>query len=52
MDASVCDGQKPEDCTMSITTKNKQILYLNIFSQVYFPDHVKIMDDLKGQVKG
>ena len=27
-------------------------MYLNLYSQVYFPDHVKIMDDLKGQVKG
>lgn len=49
MDASICDGQRPEDTTMAISTKNNQIIYLNIFTQVYFPDHVKMFDDLKGQ---
>lgn len=52
MDASISNGARREDTTMAITTRNNQIIYLNLFSQVYFPDHVKIMDDLKGQVKG
>jgi hypothetical protein len=51
MDVSICDGVRREDTTMAMTTKDNQILYLNLYSQVYFPDHVKIMDDLKGQVK-
>ena len=32
MDAHICKGAKPEDCTMVISTKDKQILYLNLYS--------------------
>jgi len=32
MDAHICQGAKPEDCTMVISTKDKQIIYLNLYS--------------------
>lgn len=33
---------------MTVSTKDGQILYVNLYSQVYFPDYIKMMQDIKG----
>ena len=44
-------GESPsaeaQDSNIAISTKNNQILYLNLYKQVYYPDYLKIVNDMK-----
>ena len=47
---SVCESENEkdfEDTNMAISTKNNQILYMNLHQQVYFPDHLKLITEMK-----
>jgi hypothetical protein len=32
---------------MAISTKDNQILYMNLHQQVYYPDHLKLINEMK-----
>jgi len=34
---------------MAIGTKGNQIIYLNIYKQVYYPDHLKLVHEMKNK---
>lgn len=51
LEASICEGPTPQETTMAISTKSAQLIYLNLYTQVYFPDHVKLIQDLKSEEK-
>ena len=49
---SVCetdDEKTPEDANIAITTKNNQIIYMNLYKQVYYPDHLKLIKEMKNK---
>lgn len=46
---SVCetdDEKTPEDSNLAISTKNHQIMYVNLYKQVYFPDYKKMVKEM------
>lgn len=36
-----------EDSWISVSTKDNQIVYMNLFKQVYYPDYLKLVNDMK-----
>ena len=43
---SVDEGPDEKDCNLVISTKNNQIIYLNLYKEIYFPDHQQIQIEL------
>lgn len=46
---SVCeteDEKTPEDSNLAVATKNNQIMYVNLYKQVYFPDYKKMIKEM------
>jgi hypothetical protein len=51
---SVQEGDEdspPSECNLAIATKNKQILYLNLYKQVYYPDCSLILQEYQNEAK-
>ena len=46
---SIQEGANKEDSNMAIGTKGNQIIYLNIYKQVYYPDHLKLVHEMKNK---
>ena len=40
-----------EDSWISVSTKDNQILHMNLFKEVYYPDYLKLVNDMKTVTK-
>ena len=47
LNVSVHDGKGSNESAMVVSTKDGQILVVNLYQQVYFPDYIKMMQDIK-----
>lgn len=41
------EGKDAEDSFLAVSTKNNQIVYLNITSQAFEPDYLKLKREMK-----
>ena len=49
LDIFVHEGIKEEESVLGISTKDGQILYVDLYSQIYFPGHQQMLQELKSQ---
>ena len=40
-----------EDSWIAVSTKDNQIIHMNLFKEVYYPDYLKLVNDMKTVTK-
>lgn len=43
MGLNICEGDKKEESMCAISTKDGQLMYMNLFKEVYFPENQKVI---------